>query len=1069
MIISGIIVSNTNFVYASSINVSNFDELKNAISVGGEINVTGDIDITETLNITKNVILKSNGRTLKLTKIVDSMFFVNQDDVNINFENINLDGNNKGRLIDSMNSGVINIKNSVIKNGTTENYQPKIESENGNYINKQRYQGGAIYLSTTTLNLENVEFISNSTKDQFPKQLILDAVSLNGHGGAIYSSHSNINIKGGKFLNNKVGDVIGREGNNGEGGAIKLEAGSVLNINDESTTKKDTTIFEGNHVYDIWNNGGRQGGAIECTNSVAKIYGTTFKITKKSANTGGAIKFEMAGKSDNHNIIKNSEFIVSEGLKDFAVAGGAITTESSYLTIEDSAFTTGIGSYTSECGGLIQVVGEGEFNLKNSVLNGSGVGWNSNWKYKTTKAGGAICYYNNSTVKSLIENTIIQNFTADVMGAGISISNRYIPNDEDKKAPINLILRNTKLLNNVTYTASNTNYGGGMYIGKDANVLIEGGNITSSVYSATAGAIYNEGNLTITGGANISNNKAYWSTGGIFNDGYLKVDEATILNNVRGDWSTGNKHILSLEGKDEMGGTNIYARKDVIITPNAKISNGDVRVIDKQSRILLTGTLNKKIDVSVSENEKTTDANNMAKKVIEPVHRYVGYTVAEGIDGYKANDDDAKFLHYVTKDPTQATCDFADQISVGKWDYVLNPVLKTVVLGQRARIVYHSNGSADRQAGFDNKKDNGIKDQLYTIYSSKIPWSTPEQMTVINDEPTREGYKFVNWYYNLPSTNENAAVSEKADIQELKGKTKVALFDKTQKFTKNTDDKGIVNIVTPYIINTYAGWTKTIELEITKEWQDKEGNILTSVPSDVTVDIMNGNTKVESVTLTSKELTKKVILPKYDQNVEIKYTVKEQGEDNNVVNIANKKYLIDYTQPELGDEQVAKVVNKVIELKTTNVKVKKVWENVEKDFVKPEIKVWLVKDGKRTDKFVKLNEANKWTATFENLELQKDLLSKKVFEYKVEEDGAVNGKIKLQQKWFNVKVEGSQKEGYTITNSKTKEWTAASKKAIVNTKTLPKTGEISYLTEMYAILMILLGSLLLSYFKKNNN
>lgn len=72
-------------------------------------------------------------------------------------------------------------------------------------------------------------------------------------------------------------------------------------------------------------------------------------------NTGGDIKFENCSEAS----VNNSSFAL-RGKKDVVgVAGGAITSEGSNLTIDNSIFNTGKGSYVQESGGLIQVAGTG--------------------------------------------------------------------------------------------------------------------------------------------------------------------------------------------------------------------------------------------------------------------------------------------------------------------------------------------------------------------------------------------------------------------------------------------------------------------------------------------------------------------------------------------------------------------------------------------------------------------------------------------------------------------------------------------------------------------------------------
>lgn len=782
-------------VYAESATVNNMNELKEAVERGDSVIIASNITVTETLNIASsyNGEIISDGKTLDLVEGVENMFSI-PSDANVTFDNIIFDGKGNGRILD-IDKAIVNIKNSELKNASTE----KLNAIYENGLDAQRYDGGAIYVSNATLNLENTKFSDNHTKAIVPNHLA-------PNGGAIVSYASNISIKGGSFTNNYTGKVEGNFGTNGEGGAIKLHPGSILTINDENTTDDSTTIFDSNHLDGIAAEGGRQGGAIEASQSKVYIYGTTFKITGPF-NTGGAIKFE--GSDD--AIIKNSNFVIVDEKGTIGIAGGAITSENSKLTIDNSKFKAGSKSRVAEAGGLIQVVGSGEFNLLNSELEGSGAAWNAG-KY-TANTGGAINFYNDSTVKALIENTNIKNFMVDRAGAGISLAK-----SSGSTAAVTLEMKNTNIINTAAYTWNNNGHGGAMFIGNGNTVTIIGGQISSQTASNNAGAIFNEGSLTITGGANISNNLAYQMVGGIYNDGYLKVDEAIIKNNFKGDFSVGDGHNLD---KTEMGGINIYARKDVIITPKASIDAKDIRVFDGESKILLTGPLTNSLNVSISEKPKGDGAVGLNQKYIENQERYVGYTIASGIDGYIVTSEDAKKFLYVSKDTTQAIAPLNDHTSIGTWDYVLNPTDKTIVLGQRAKLTYHSNYD-DKNASF--KDTTKSKDQIYTFYGSgkgkpnvSINDETVDYLKELEEKPISR-WIFDGWYnhnINKPVIDDTSNEFQNT----IENNVNLYKIDFSNLSFVESNDK-IKNIISPNELHVYAGW-KPLEIQLVKVWNDE--------------------------------------------------------------------------------------------------------------------------------------------------------------------------------------------------------------------------------------------------------
>lgn len=1027
-----------NYAQQTFTNVSNLDEFKKAIANGDSVILTKDITVTETLEIPASYsgIIKSDKKTLTLDAGVENMFEVNSKD--LSFENVILDGADKGRLIFATDGAKLSLKDAVVKNGSTEPFEKKIEQSTG--INKQIYSGGGIYLFGSTLNAENTIFQANQTKVETPNQEnISGAPQTAPHGGAIMATgKSTINIIGGEFIDNHTGAMKTKEGPNGEGGAIKLED-STLKINDENVTDKAKTKFSGNYLFDWESKGGLQGGSIEATDSKVYIYGAAFQI-QGPFNTGGAIKFENCKEA----IIKNSDFKIDENKGGIGMAGGAITSEGSHLSIDNSDFKTGSGTYVREAGGLIQVVSTGSFKLTNSHLEGNGVGWNQTQALKTAKYGGAINFYNASTVKAKIENTTIENFTSEISGAGIGISteaaskldktteesmaNRTCP------AAITLELINTKLLNNATYSYDNGSYGGGMFIGSGSTVTMTGGQISSTASSSTAAGIYNEGHLTLQGGAKVINNNAYFMAGGILNDGYLKVDDATVSGTAKKDWKDNNQHKFN---KDEMAGQNIYAAKDVIVTPKAVFGEGgDIRVLHGKSAILLTGDYPRQLNISISESEEAKTAPNdfpANVAVEESQHRHVAYIVAKGTEGYTPTEKDAQNLHYVTKDKEQeaTVSKFDDHKGVGKWDYVLDPKIKNIVLGQRAKMVFHANGTAKNPAKFEDNKAE--KETLYTIYSSKTPWTSPEQMQELKEEPTRDGFTFTGWYYSVNSTNENSApdTNNENSIQQITDPAAVAAylldFEKV-KFIKKSESSGITSIVSPYIINTYAGWAQTIDIPVQKTWIGTEKKDQKAVTIRLFADgkevkplELNANVDPE---INWKDKFKN--LPVYQKQEDgsyksIKYTIKEEplGADYKEPDISPSSIdaatqLKAQEKSETGNEFTVKN-QKIYKFDLT---VTKIWEDDNnKEGLRPDsVSITLTpSSGKPINASITKDKNNNYIYIFKDLP-KKDAENKNIT-YTLSEDKVANYKTKeILQPTFDKK--DPSKATASITNSR---------------------------------------------------
>ena len=501
----------------------------------------------------------------------------------------------------------------------------------------------------------------------------------------------------------------------------------------------------------------------------------------------------------------------------------------------------------------------------------------------------------------------------DGAGAGISLGK-----DVGNGTTVELDMINSEIDNCAAYTWDNNGYGGGMFIGKGSTINMTGGHIKGTTKSNNAAGIFNLGKLTIGSGAEISNNHAYQMVGGIYNDGYLKIDDANIKNNhIEGFDLIKNKntsrHILTGEGNEEFGGENIYAAKDVIITPNATFDVKDVRILDGQSKIILTGALTKQINVSISEKEKTTKSDNKNVKIFaEGKKRKVGYLVAVGDGTYKPTAEDAKKIHYVSKDtdPNQPRAEFTDHTSPGMWDYVLNPEDNNIVLGQRVKLVYHGNTG---KIG-----ENDSEEKTVDVYKIGNFWEKQLDKYKVAD-PTKDRHEFMGWYFWIENSKATDTNNDKS-IQDLKYPETVTndLFDFSKVDFSSKDKEEIVDIITPNVINTYAGWSENIELGVQKTWEDAEE----SDKTDVNVTLKGGE-KDEKATLTSTNnyyhsfvnlsVFNKSYEPNEEKNMNLKFTPREYkveevklegfktsyspdkiianqvGENNSLFSVTNKK------------------------------------------------------------------------------------------------------------------------------------------------------------------------------------
>ena len=659
----------------------------------------------------------------------------------ISFRNVTLNGSDAWRTLWMVSGSTVTMEDATVTNG----YAPTADLNDG---------GGIMVFadnSDTSLTLTRVTMKNSQAFGRTDETKTGNGGAIAGRGQAI------VTITDGTFTGNKTGGA-------GGGGAIAMTTGPAkLTVHHSS--------FDGNVIVGGTKNSTRQGGAIFQNGGTLTVdQNSTFNISK-GFNTGGAIY--LSGATAN---IDSATFTMNDLGDGTGISGGAVLSGNSNTTITNSTFST-VGQSTKLifAGGFIDVVGSGSLTLRDSTLTGNGSWWNGP---SLATYGGAIAFETGSSATALIENTSIKNFTTDENGGAISVSTR-----KGETSSVNLTIRNSTIQNTRTRFAWKNTYGGGIYLGPGNTMSVEGGKLTEG-FSVLGGSIYNDGITTLTGGLNLTDNTTYQIGGGVYNNGVLTVDQASLTNNrnAEGRTQTGKSN------PTEMVGGNIYAKKDVTITPNASFDANDVRVLDQESAIILTGSLTRNIKVSVSEKPGGYD---------ETQQRYIGYTIARGNDSYVPTDGDADRFTYATLDETQAHAAEntnpvpASTAETASWDYVRNPDANTVVLGQRAKMIYHANHSTPQAQWADGST---TKDQIYTFYSSTAPWSTPAQMTPLAEQPSLVGYELVNWY--------NSAVSD----EDVKNNPATGLFDFTSRLTSSTAP--ITSVLKPAVMNAYAGWRK---------------------------------------------------------------------------------------------------------------------------------------------------------------------------------------------------------------------------------------------------------------------
>jgi len=238
--------------------------------------------------------------------------------------------------------------------------------------------------------------------------------------------------------------------------------------------------------------------------------------------------------------------------------------------------------------------------------------------------------------------------------------------------------------------------------------------------------------------------------------------------------------------------------------------------------------------------------------------------------------------------------------------------------------------------------------------------------------------------------------------------------------TSGTDDNSATNISNPVKIKLEKQTRPTPleppkkDIKVEKIWQDKDGKEITAPEEKIEVELYrDGQSTGKKLELNKAnkwrgEFKDLDTLEKTDSEKAYEYTVKEVGEDKGETTIGKNKYQVSYDR---NTKDGFKVINK--EEKSTSIKVKKVWKDQTDKVTDPmeeKVTVELYKDGKATGKKVTLNDANNWTATFEQIENTSES------KYTVKEIGEKDGRIEIRRDFYSVIYEGNSKDGFTVEN-----------------------------------------------------
>ncbi|HEL0567329.1 TPA: Cna B-type domain-containing protein, partial [Streptococcus equi subsp. zooepidemicus] len=262
-------------------------------------------------------------------------------------------------------------------------------------------------------------------------------------------------------------------------------------------------------------------------------------------------------------------------------------------------------------------------------------------------------------------------------------------------------------------------------------------------------------------------------------------------------------------------------------------------------------------------------------------------------------------------------------------------------------------------------------------------------------------------------------------------------------------------------------------LKVEKEWKGIESK---DAP-EVTIYLIKNGVKTDKFVKLNKDNNWQGEFTDLDVVDDIKdkkanvYTIVEDGEINGKIVLDGKEYKVTYAGGKVINTKV--IPQMPLTPGKTSLKVEKEWKGIDSKEA-PEVTIYLVKNGVKTNKFIKLNKDNKWKGEFKDLEVVDDIKADKGNVYTIVEEGETKGKITLDGNEYKVTYVGGKVVNTKIEEPKKPKTPETPGKKTpdspkINTpKSFPKTGDNSNIGMFVGLLALSAGALTaLGIYKKH--
>lgn len=301
----------------------------------------------------------------------------------------------------------------------------------------------------------------------------------------------------------------------------------------------------------------------------------------------------------------------------------------------------------------------------------------------------------------------------------------------------------------------------------------------------------------------------------------------------------------------------------------------------------------------------------------------------------------------------------------------------------------------------DGNNQDGIRPESITVNLFKGEGDAKEQVTDENGDPVtltlNAAGRWTGTFDHLPKYEDQVEIVYSVDEEP---------FDKLTGDKTTGYERALSGNLTSGFVITNTHTPETLTISGTKVWNHKDAPE-EKYPSHATIELMADGV-VKAITTATEDTDWKWSFTNLPKN-------RYDGQQAQLINYTFSEYSIRDYDVEYGADNT---ITNTYQSNITSVQVTKVWDDADnQDNLRDQwVLVKLLENGEETDRMAILNEGNKWTHTFNNLEIERN---GEEIVYTVEEQTSSTITGTDGPGTYAVKVTGDVEKGFIVTNTHT--------------------------------------------------